>query len=93
MRTNHYVILKSQGIEGVLHIGLWTNDDEFENLFKITSGTYPKGSREYDDLDNIMRDFTHQIVGYLNDTKGTIVQINREVYSSLTYMEALYTKE
>lgn len=70
MRANYYVILKSQDIEGVPHVGLWTNDSEFEDLHGITIGTYPENSREYNDLKRYMSDFTHQIVGYLNDTKG-----------------------
>lgn len=93
MSTNYYVILKSQDIEGVPHVGLFTNDNEFEDLFGITTGTYPDGSREYNDLKRLMGDFTHHIIGYLNDTKGTIVQISREIYPSITYLEALYTKE
>lgn len=93
MGANYYVILKSQDIEGVPHVGLWTNDSEFEDLHGITIGTYPENSREYNDLKRYMSDFTHQIVGYLNDTKGTIVQISREIYPSITYLEALYTKE
>lgn len=45
MRANYYVILKSQSIEGVPHVGLYTNDSEFEDLHGITVGTYPEDSR------------------------------------------------
>lgn len=92
MKTNYYIILKSQDIEGVPHAGLWTNDEEFEELYSITTGMYPENSREYNDLKRLMSDFTHQTIGYLNDTKGTVVQISREIYPSITYLEALYTK-
>lgn len=92
MMTNHYIILKLKKIEDVSHIGLWTNDTEFSDLIGIPEGVYPEGSREYDGLMTILRDFTHHIVGYANDINGTIVQISREIYSDVTYLEALYTK-